>query len=385
MILDSCGVGALPDAAAYGDTGSHTLDHTIQASGVTLPHLAAWGLGNIPGVESIPRTPHPQGAHGRLAEVSKGKDTTTGHWELMGLVVAEPFQTYPQGFPPEVIQRFAKAIGRKVLGNYPASGTEIIAQLGAEHLAAGWPIVYTSADSVFQIAAHVDVVPLEQLYQWCLAAREIMRGRFNVARVIARPFTGRPGAFVRLGDKRHDYSVAPTGKTVLDALQEAKIPVVGVGKISDIFHGQGITESIPSKDNADGIEKTMVRMQTLVRDRELLFTNLVEFDSLYGHRNDPLGYSRALKYLDDQLPRLLAALGPDDVFLISADHGCDPTTPSTDHSREYVPLLAAGPKVKAAPLGTRTSFADVGATIAEFLGVRWQGAGQSFRGELQRV
>lgn len=374
VVLDSVGVGALADAAAFGDAGSHTLDHTLAATGVELPNLARLGLGLVDGVTSLPREADPLASYGRLAELSKGKDTTTGHWEFMGVVLEHPFRTF-QRFPDDVMAAFDAATGRGHLGNYPASGTVILDELGAEHLRTSFPIVYTSADSVFQVAAHVDVVPLETLYAWCLAAREILTGENAVARVIARPFTGGPGAFVRLGEKRHDYSLAPPAN-VLDALAAAGKEVVGVGKIPDIYAHRGFTREVAAGTNLLGIERTLELMRE--RPAGLVFTNLVEFDSLYGHRRDPRGYAAALAEFDARLPELVAATAPGDALMFVSDHGNDPTWKGTDHTREHGLLLYYRPGEEARALGTRRTFADVGATVADFLGVDWKGVGTSF-------
>jgi phosphopentomutase len=381
LVADSAGCGALPDARDYGDEGSDTIGNVSRAvGGLSLPVLGSLGLGHLTAIAGVPPAASPRGFHGKLAERSQGKDTITGHWEMMGVVLQEGLRTFPRGFPPQLIQAFREATGvAGVLGNEVASGTEILARLGPEHQRTGWPIVYTSADSVFQIAAHTEVVPLETLYAWCAAARRLL-DPWRVARVIARPFTGPPGGYVRTYDRK-DYAIAIPGPTVLDRLTAAGLPVIGVGKIPDIFGGQGISEGLHTEGNADGLEKTAA-----VLDREaqgLVFVNLVDFDMLYGHRNDPAGYARALEALDAALPRLLGRLGPDDLCLITADHGCDPTTPSTDHSREYVPLLVHAPGRGGGSLGVRDSFADVGATVAEWLGVAAP-AGRSAVGELVR-
>ncbi len=379
VVLDSVGVGALPDAADFGsaggnDAGSHTLDHVVATTGVELPHLAELGLANIEGVRSLPRSTSPAASYGRLAELSVGKDTTTGHWEFMGTVVEHPFRTFER-FPEAVMREFDAATGRGHLGNYPASGTTILDELGPEHLRTGYPIVYTSADSVFQVAAHVDAVPLETLYEWCEKARAILQGENAVARVIARPFKGEPGAFVRLGDKRHDYSVAPP-PNVLDALKGAGREVIGVGKIPDIYAHRGFTREVAAGTNAIGIERTLELMRE--RPQGLVFTNLVEFDSLYGHRRDPAGYAAALRELDERVPELLAATGPEDALLFVSDHGNDPTWHGTDHTREHGLLLYYRPGAAARDLGTRKTFADVGASVADLLGVGWSGVGTSF-------
>lgn len=380
VVLDSVGVGELPDAAAFGDAGSHTLDNVVRSGGAQLPNLVALGLGNIPGVSALPRPTMPQASYGRLAELSPGKDTTTGHWEFMGVVLEHPFRTFT-AFPPAVMQAFDAATGRSHLGNRPASGTVILDELGADHLRTGFPIVYTSADSVFQVAAHVDVVPLETLYEWCRAARAILVGENSVARVIARPFTGRPGAFERLGAQRHDYSVTPPHPTVLDELVAAGRQVIGVGKIPDIYAHRGFTREVAAGTNALGLDRTVELM--LERPPGLVMTNLVEFDSLYGHRRDPAGYARALEYLDGRLPELLAACADGDALLFVSDHGNDPTWPGTDHTREHGLLVAYAPGVPGVPLGTRSTFADVGATVADLLSVAWGGVGTTFADSLR--
>jgi phosphopentomutase len=386
IVLDSVGVGALPDADGFGDparggdAGSHTLDHVVEGAGVALPNLTALGLGNVQGVTSLRAVPNPLASHGRMAELSPGKDTTTGHWEFMGVVLQHPFQTYER-FPDEVMFAFDAATGRGHLGNKPASGTAVLDELGEEHMRTGWPIVYTSADSVFQVAAHVDVVPLETLYAWCEAARRILVGRYAVARVIARPFEGVPGAFVRRGADRHDYSLAPETPTVLDALKAAGREVVGVGKVPDIYAHRGFTREVKAGTNQEGIEQTLKLMDMGVDG--LVFTNLVEFDSLYGHRRDVAGYAAALAEFDERLPALLAAVRQGDALIIVSDHGNDPTWYGTDHTREYGLLLAYSPGVTAKDLGTRRSFADVGATVADLLGEVWAGPGESFASALR--
>ena len=380
IVLDSVGVGALPDARRFGDEGAHTLDHTLDAAPTPLPNFDRLGLGNIAGVRALEGTPRPQASFGRLAERSLGKDTTTGHWEFMGIVLEHPFRTF-EHFPDTVMDAFDAATGRGHLGNRPASGTVILDELGARHLETGEPIVYTSADSVFQIAAHVDVVPLETLYAWCEAARAILTGEHAVARVIARPFEGAPGAFKRLGGARHDYSLEPSERTVLDALVAHGREVVGIGKIPDIFGHRGFTAEVPTSSNADGVERTLAAMRA--RPGGLVFANLVEFDSLYGHRRDPQGYAAALAEVDARLPELLAATGPDDALLFVSDHGNDPTWHGTDHTREHGLLLAYAPGRPGIDLGTRQSFADVGATVADLLGVPWDGHGTSFAAALR--
>ena len=377
VVLDSVGIGGAPDAAAFGDEGSATLQHVAEAvGGLYLPNLQALGLGNITPVAGVPAAADPRGSFGSLVERSPGKDTTTGHWELAGIILESPFPTYPDGFPPEVITAFEEAVGRGSLGNVAASGTEIIERLGVEHLETGKPIVYTSGDSVFQIAAHVDVVPLEELYEMCRKARVIMRGPHEVGRVIARPFTGKPGAFQRTPD-RHDFSVEPPADTVLDEVSGAGLEVRGVGKIHDIFAGRGVTSSRPTRSNAEGVVAVAEELAAI--ERGLVFANLVDFDQSFGHRNDPQGYAGALEEFDRGLPAIVEALGEDDVLLITADHGNDPSTASTDHSRERTPLLAAGAGVAAGvDVGQRESFTDVAATMAELLGVPTKTPGRSF-------
>ncbi len=378
IVLDSVGLGALPDAASFGDAGSHTLDHTLEVTGVSLPELAKLGLGNVDTVTSIQPVSKPLASFGKLLERSSGKDTTTGHWEFMGVILEHPFQTFPPdypSFPKEIMDAFDKVTGGH-LGNYSASGTVIIEDLGAEHLKTAKPIVYTSADSVFQIATHTDVVALTQLYEWCEAARALLQGKYAVARVIARPFTGTIGAFERLGADRKDYSVSPPHDTVLDVLKKAAKEVIGIGKIGDIYNHKGLTQEIKTKSNIDAINKTIEIMKQ--RPNGLIFTNLVEFDSLYGHRRNPQGYARALQDSDERIPELLNAMHEDDVLIFTSDHGNDPTWHGTDHTREYGMLLAYSPAKAALNLGTRQSFADIGATVAKLLKVNWQGAGSSF-------
>ena len=376
VVCDSWGVGDAPDAVAYGDEGSDTLANTAEAvGGIRAPNLASLGLGLLTTIRGVDAAPAPGSAHGRATERSAGKDTTTGHWEMMGIRLDEPFPLYPDGFPSDLIGAFEREIGRKVLGNRPASGTEIIAELGEEHLRTGSPIVYTSGDSVFQIATHKSVVDLPLLYEWSRAARRLLTGPHNVGRVIARPFEGEPGAFVRSPDRR-DFSVPPPGPTVLDTLQGAGIAVLGVGKIQDIFSGQGITEGRYSDSNDHGVDLTLEYLRR--PPPAFVFTNLVDFDSKYGHRNDPQGYAACVEAFDRRLPELIAALDGG-VLLITGDHGCDPTTPPTDHSRERTPLLAAGLEGGPHDIGTRGSFSDLGQTVLELLGVDGTGLeGESF-------
>ena len=376
IVLDSVGIGGAPDAEEFGDAGSATLPHIASAvGGLSLPNLNRLGLGRIVEVEGLSPQADPEGAFGSMIERSPGKDTTTGHWELCGVILEWPFPTYPDGFPADLLARIEEAIGTDTIGNVAASGTAIIERLGPEHMSSGKPIVYTSADSVFQVAAHVDVVPLERLYEICRTARGLLTGPHEVGRVIARPFEGEPGSFRRTPD-RHDFSVEPP-PTVLDALVKGGREVRGVGKISDIFAGRGLTTSRPTRSNEDGIDKVVEELRAI--GQGLVFANLVDFDQSFGHRNDPQGYAGALEAFDRRLPDILQAAGPDALVIITADHGNDPTTSSTDHSRERVPLLVAGPRAAAgADLGERGTFADCAATIAELLAVDWTGPGTSF-------
>jgi phosphopentomutase len=379
LVCDSFGVGDAPDAAAYGDAGSDTLGNTASAvGGIDAPNLGSLGLGLLTKIAGVEPEARPGTAHGRLTERSAGKDTTTGHWEMAGIVLTEPFPLYPDGFPPEVIEPFERQIGRQVLGNVPASGTEIIAKLGEEHLRTGRPIVYTSGDSVFQIATHVDVVPLPTLYEWCRTARRLLTAPHNVGRVIARPFEGAPGAFVRRPERR-DFSVPPPGPTLLDRCVEHGVTVYGVGKIQDIFAQQGLTEARYSDSNDHGVDLTIEYLRR--PGPSLVFSNLVDFDSKYGHRNDPPGYAHAIETLDVHVPEVVDALAGGVLFL-TGDHGCDPTTPGTDHTRERTPLLAAGLEGGPYDIGARDTYADLGATAAELLGVPWDLQGSSFAKEI---
>jgi phosphopentomutase len=377
IILDGAGIGAMPDAAEYGDEGSNTLVNTARAlGGLDLPNLQVMALGNLAPIPGIPPKPDCSASYGVMLEKSKGKDTTTGHWEMAGLITDRPFPTYPHGFPKEVISAFEHAVGREVLGNIPASGTEIIERLGREHIRTGKPIVYTSADSVFQIAAHEDVIPVERLYEMCLKARAILTGEHAVGRVIARPFIGEPGKFIRT-DRRRDFSLPPPKPTVLDALREAGHQVIGIGKICDIFADQGLTSCAHITGNLDGIRQTIEAIRSA--ESGLIFTNLVDFDTLYGHRNDPKGFAHSLREFDDRLPEIQAAMRDDDLLIITADHGNDPTTPSTDHSREMVPLLVWGRSAtKGVNLGTRETFADIAATICDLFSLSPWPVGESF-------
>jgi phosphopentomutase len=357
----------MPDAASFGDPpGGDTLGNIARLRGLKLPNLERLGLGNIKPLAGIAAAKSPAGDYGRCALASPGKDTTTGHWEMAGIHLAKPFPLFPQGFPPEIMREFETRIGRGSLGNKAASGTEIIKELGAEHMRTGSPIVYTSADSVFQVAAHEEVIPLWELYKICETAREILRGPYEVGRVIARPFAGSPGGFSRTPN-RHDYAVPPPKGMLLDRLQKRGVPVYSVGKIFDVFLGRGIGESAKTKNNADGMEKTLDAMKA--QNQGLIFVNLVDFDQQYGHRNDVEGYGAALEQFDAWLPRFEAALEAGDLAILTADHGCDPTIPGTDHSREYVPLVAYGPQARrGVDLGVRASLSDIGQTVAANFG-----------------
>lgn len=381
IVLDSVGIGELPDASEYGDAGSNTLAHTAEAvGGLHLPNMAELGLGNIAPIKGVGPVEHPIGCYGKMAELSKGKDTTTGHWEMMGVVTEKPFPTYHNGFPPELIQRFEQAIGRGTLGNVVASGTEIIKQLGEEHIKTGHPIIYTSADSVFQIAAHEDVIPVDDLYRMCRFARDMLVEPHNVQRVIARPFVGEPGSFTRT-ERRKDFALEPAGRTLLDAIVEKSAEVIAIGKIEDIYAHRGISRSEHTGNNRDGIEATIKAIDS--GQGTLVFTNLVDFDMVYGHRNDSHGYAKTLEEFDQSIPHILDSLKADDILFITADHGCDPTTPSTDHSREYVPLLVYGRSIKqGGDLGFRSTFCDLAATLAEMLEVEERFCGESFAGSL---
>ena len=376
IVLDSFGIGALPDSEAFGDKNVNTLASCAKSAQLHIPNLLKAGLGNIAGVTCVEKAALPAGAYGKMAEASNGKDTTIGHWELAGIVSDAPLPTYPQGFPEEILEPFRRQTGRGVLANAPWSGTAVIEAYGKTHMETGDLIVYTSADSVFQIAAHEDIVPPEQLYEYCRIARRLLQGKHGVGRVIARPFVGQPGSFVRTAN-RHDFSLEPPGKTLLNAVKAAGMASIGVGKIHDIFAGAGLTEYVYNKSNADGMAHTMRYVNQDFTG--LCFVNLVDFDSQFGHRRDIDGYAGALSAFDAWLPAFLEKLGAEDVLFITADHGCDPGyTATTDHTREYVPLLALGKQVKAVDLGTRTSFADLAATVADLLGVSLDTPGQSF-------
>jgi len=381
IVVDSCGAGALPDAAQYGDEGANTLANTARATGgLSLPTLQSWGLGNLTSIEGCPPTSAPRASCGTMAELSQGKDTTTGHWEMMGIVLTKGFATFPGGFPrPLMLEWLERSGAPGFLANKVASGTAIIEELGVEHLRTGLPIVYTSADSVFQIAAHEEKIPLATLYRYCEAAREVGK-RYGVARVIARPFVGTPGSFRRTYNRR-DFTQPPPPGLVLDLLAQAGVPIVGVGKIPDIYDGRGIARSLHTEGNADGLAKTEEILGTPAAD--FVFVNLVDTDMLYGHRRDPVGYARAMHEIDLALPALLAKLRKGDLLAITADHGCDPTFAGTDHTRERVPIVVFAPgRERGTDLGERVSFADLGATVAEHFGVRAP-CGQSFLAQVR--
>lgn len=382
IVLDSFGVGEMPDAADFGDKGSNTLRAASTGAGFSMPNMEKLGLFHIDGVTVGDRSGVPTGCVARMEERSKGKDTTTGHWEIAGIISEKPMPTFPDGFPEELLQEFSARTGRGVLCNRPYSGTDVIRDFGEEHQRTGDLIVYTSADSVFQIAAHEDVVPVEELYRYCRIAREICQGPWGVGRVIARPFIGEPGNYTRTS-RRHDFSLMPPGNTMLDAIQAAGQQVLAVGKIKDIFAGKGISEFVYTSSNDEGVDRTLEYMD---RDFEgLCFTNLVDFDMVYGHRNDIDGYARALSRFDERLPEITAKLRPEDILMITADHGCDPSTPSTDHSREYTPLVMTGkPLAEGVNLGTRSSFADIGAAILDYLQAPGPIAGESFWQDIKK-
>ena len=381
IILDGVGVGALPDARTYGDEGSNTLGNTAEAvGGLNLPNLERLGLGKILPLRGVCDVAEPVASFGRAAEISKGKDSTTGHWEIAGLITEREFPTYPHGFPADLMKSFIRETGcGGFLGNTTASGTAIIQELGAGHVRTGFPIVYTSADSVFQIAAHEEVIPLGELYRICTVTREkVCTGRHAVSRVIARPFLGDGGEYVRTTNRR-DFSVPPPGRTLLDDLSAAGVPTISVGKVDDLFAGRGLQTTHHTRNNGEGIDRIIECVKSMTAG--FVFANLVDFDTLYGHRNDPAGFASALVEFDNALPRILGAVRPGDLVVITADHGNDPVSPGTDHSREYVPLLVVG-GAHSASLGTRATFADIGKTIAEFFGVSGSLAGESFFGAL---
>lgn len=383
FVLDGVGCGELPDAERFNDCGSNTLVNLSKAvGGLKLPNLSRLGLGNIVELQGVSAQPKPAAAFGKMAERSAGKDSTTGHWEIAGVVTEKPFPVFPGGFPRELISEFERRIGCRVLGNVVASGTEILNQLGLKHMKTGFPIVYTSADSVFQIAAHIEVIPLEELYRFCEIARQLLKGPYRVARVIARPFAGVPGSFFRTPHRR-DFSCPPPQPTLLDNVKEAGMAVVAIGKVDELFAHQGITRSFHSVRNDECLDLAKKELSRTVNG--LIFVNLVQFDMDWGHRNDPQSFARGLEQFDTALTEIIPALLPDDIMFITADHGCDPTTPSTDHSREYVPLLVYGKRVKAGmDLGIRDTFADLGQTAAEYLGVKPTPAGMSFLGAIKK-
>jgi phosphopentomutase len=377
IVLDGVGIGELPDADEYGDTGSNTLVNiAVNVGGLSLPNLAVMGLGNITDIKGVPRIERPIASYGKMAEASAGKDSTSGHWELMGLITEVPFPTYPNGFPEDVISRFEDAVGRKVIGNKPASGTVIIEELGGEHMSTGKPIVYTSADSVFQVAAHKSIIPLDELYRMCEIAREILRGEHAVGRVIARPFEGELGNLKRTYERR-DYPLEPHGDTILDILKRGGMDTIGVGKVDYLVGAKPFTEVHHTVGNADGLDQALERIKSGFNG--LMLFNLIDFDMLWGHRNNALDFAKGLEYFDKRLPEILSIMTDTDLLIITADHGNDPTTPSTDHSREYIPLIAWQKTLLIGrDLGTRESFCDIAATIAQFFGVDGTGKGRSF-------
>jgi len=381
IVLDSFGIGAMPDSESFGDVGVNTLAACAASGKLHIPNMTAAGLGNIDGVTCLPKVENPTGAVARLTEMSMGKDTTIGHWEIAGLISPDPLPTYPEGFPEEVLEPFRQATGRGILANAPWSGTEVIEKFGDQHVKTGDLIVYTSADSVFQIAAHEEVVPLETLYEYCHIARQQLKGKHGVGRVIARPFVGDVENGFKRTSNRHDYSLEPPKETMLDAIKAAGLASIGVGKIHDIFAGIGTTEHVYNKSNANGMEHTLTFAEQDFTG--LCFVNLVDFDMLYGHRRDIGGYAAALNEFDAWLPKLLEICGDEDLVMITADHGCDPAyTATTDHTREYVPLLILGKQVKPVNLGTRKSFADIAATVTDLLGVAYDTPGKSFAKEI---
>lgn len=383
IVMDSVGIGELPDAKDFNDEGSDTIGNiSKKLGGLNLPNLQKLGLGNIDGINGIERCESPIGCYGKSLEKSSGKDTTTGHWEIAGIILDKPFPTYPNGFPKDLIDEFERRIGTKILGNYAASGTKIIEELGDLHVKTGYPIVYTSADSVFQIAAHEEIIPLERLYEMCSIARELLKGEHSVGRVIARPFVGNSGEYKRTTNRK-DFSLKPPKKTMLNFIIESGMEVWAVGKIEDIYSGYGISRAEHTKNNMDGILKTIEYIKEPFKG--LIFTNLVDFDMIYGHRNDVTGYANALKEFDSMIPKIMEAIREDDVLIITADHGCDPTTPSTDHSREYIPILCYGKQLKSnINIGIRKTYADIGKTITELLGVDAYIEGESFAKEIYR-
>lgn len=381
IVLDSVGIGEMPDASKYGDVGSDTLGNVSKAAnGLRLPNMEKLGLGNIDGVKNIVKYENPIGSFGKCAELSIGKDTVTGHWEIAGVILKKPLNTYPKGFSEDIIKEFESKIGRKVIGNKVASGTEIIKELGEEHIKTGSPIVYTSADSVFQIAAHEEIISLDELYNMCQIARKMFVGEKAIGRIIARPFIGEPGQFTRTSNRR-DFALDPFDKTMLEYIKEKSISVMAVGKIEDIYNKKGITDAVHIKDNMDGIDKTLQYIKE--NKNGLIFTNLVDFDMLYGHRNDAVGYAKALVDVDNRIPEIISAMKEDDILILTADHGCDPTTESTDHSREYIPVIVYGERIKSGiNIGVRKSFSDIGKTILDLLKIENNLYGDSFVKEI---
>lgn len=381
IVLDSVGIGELPDAELYGDAGSNTVGNISKSiGGLELPNLEKMGFGNIDDIAGIKKSLLPDAAYGKCREISKGKDTVTGHWEISGVVLDKPLKTFPNGFPKSIIEPFENQINRKIIGNKVSSGTKIIEELGDEHVKTGCPIVYTSADSVFQIAAHEEIIPLKQLYDMCKIARKMLIGENIVGRVIARPFTGGSGNYTRTSNRR-DFALDPFGKTALEYIKEAELKVMAVGKIEDIFNGKGITDAVHIKNNMDGVDKTLLFMKQSTEG--FIFTNLVDFDMLYGHRNDIKGYAKALVDFDRRIPEITKNMNSEDILIITADHGCDPTTVSTDHSREYIPLIVYGDQVKKnVNLGIRESFCDIGKTILDIFGIQNSLNGESFKNKI---
>ena len=377
IVLDSAGIGEMPDAKLYGDEGSNTIGNIARnIGGLKLPNMEALGLGNINYIQGVKKIDNSKGNYGKCAEISKGKDTVTGHWEISGVILKKPLKTFPKGFPKEIIEEFENIIGRKIIGNKVASGTEIIKELGDEHVRTGCPIIYTSADSVFQIAAHEKIIPLENLYDICKIARRMLTGENTVGRIIARPFIGKGGNYTRTSNRR-DFALDPFSKTILEYITEDTLNVMAVGKIEDIFNGNGVTEAVHTRNNSEGIDKTIEYMKA--NKEGLIFTNLVDFDMLYGHRNDVEGYAKALIEFDKRLPEIIDNMKENDVLIITADHGCDPTTISTDHSREYIPVLVYGKSIKnGVNIGTRKCFCDIGKTILDILQIKNNIYGESF-------
>ena len=382
VVLDSVGIGEMPDADQYGDVGSNTLGNIAdKVGGMEIPNLEKLGLGNIAPLKGVCAMDTPEGAFGKSAELSVGKDTVTGHWEMSGVILEKPLNTYPEGFSKEIMDAFEAKIGRKTLGNVVASGTEIIERLGDEHVKTGYPIIYTSADSVFQIAAHEGVIPLDELYRYCEVAREMLVGDWQVGRVIARPFIGEDGVYTRT-DNRKDFALDPFNKTILEYVKEAGQNVMCVGKISDVFNNIGVTHTVHTKNNMEGVDETLKFMKEDLGG--LLWTNLVDFDMKFGHRNDYVGYYNAIREFDERLPEILETMTEEDILILTADHGCDPTTPSTDHSREYIPILVYGKSVKpGANLGVRRTFSDIGKTVLEYLWVPNDLYGESFWSDIK--